>query len=185
MCSRTKAALPRAVNVVVVLLRLSWTAACRVICRGDQFRCRVFMLQAAGAFILCSSFYFASFLPDSCEQLPCWCSADCSKTSLSHTLTHPEARHTAEPQLRTYVDISLLSPWMNGSRCQLLLRPPRLTCRLLSAALQCHSVMSANKSAQTGSPACYFSALTFFTPLFNTVMQWVSLYLQPNDQLSP
>lgn len=62
---------------------------------------------------------------------------------------------------------------------------PRLTCRLLSAALQCHSVMSANKSTQTGSPACYFSALTFFTPLFNTVMQRVSLYLQPNDQLSP
>lgn len=156
VCYRTKAALPHAVNVVVVLLFCNgWLHAewfVDVISWDAGWLC---CRQQAPSYYPFITFYLLHV-----------------NKSTQRFNTHSTATS------RTLSDIGLLSPWMNGSRCWLL---PSLTCRLLSAALQCDSVMSANKSAHTHSLAFHFSTVTFFTDLLHPPQHFhaASLVLPP------
>lgn len=76
-----------------------------------------------------------------------------SQTPTSRGLTHCKA------STPWYGLIVTLNDWQQVPAAP---QAPSLTCKLLSAALQCDCVMSANKSVQTYSPASYFSNVTFF-----------------------
>ena len=149
------------------------SAACGVICRGDRGG---YVADSGRLYIMSQHFFYFFFFYLTCFV---WATQVLMQhrllSNLSDTHTHPEARHTAEPQLALIVT---LNEWQPAA--------PQAPRSDLQAIICCITMWLCNVGQQkcSNSPPCCL--LLRCNLLCRWAVTWrVSLYLQPNDQLSP